>query len=179
MRRTSGKGVAASTDGQALARHHQLCRGAQPEPQRAVQPHLLLRLEQPAVAALGDQQLDLFRRVHVPMAGRRHAERRSRSMPLPLRKEMDGPNSRCDHCIGSTVASAVRVGFCSASDFGTSSPMITARHGEDEQHGDPGRRRRGSASIPRTARKSGATDGRERRLAVGAEDQAGKGDADL
>ena len=56
------------------ARHHQLPRGSQAEPQRAVQPHLFLRLEQSAVAALGDQQLDLLRRVHVAVAGRRHAQ---------------------------------------------------------------------------------------------------------
>ena len=45
---------------EALARHHQLPRGAQAEPQRAMEPHLFLRLEQTAVAALGDQQRDLF-----------------------------------------------------------------------------------------------------------------------
>ena len=56
--------------GEPRARHHELARGAQPEPQRAVQPHLLLRLEQPAVAALRDEQLDLLRRVHVAVAGR-------------------------------------------------------------------------------------------------------------
>ena len=55
------------------ARHHQLPRAAQAEPERAVQPDLLLRLEQPAVAAFRDEQLDLFGRVHVAVPGGRHA----------------------------------------------------------------------------------------------------------
>ena len=51
---------------------------------------------------------------------------RSSSAPLPFSSAIDGANRRSDHCIGSTVASAVRVGSCSASDFGTSSPRIIA-----------------------------------------------------
>ena len=39
-----------------------------------MQPHLLLRLEQAAVTALGDQKLDLLRRVHMPVPGRRRCE---------------------------------------------------------------------------------------------------------
>ncbi len=62
-------------DGQSFARDHQLSRRAQPEPQRAVQSHLLLGFEEPAVATLGDQQLDFLRRVDVPVACRRNADR--------------------------------------------------------------------------------------------------------
>ena len=46
-----------------------ICSTCGSEAQRAVQPDLLLRLEQPAVAALRDEQLDFLRRVHVPVAG--------------------------------------------------------------------------------------------------------------
>ena len=60
---------------QAFARHHQLTGVAQAEPERAVQPHLLLRLEQAAVAALGDEQRDLLGRVHVTMPVLGSAER--------------------------------------------------------------------------------------------------------
>ena len=49
--------------------NHQLARRAQPQPERLVQPHLLLRLEQSAVAALGNEKFDFFGRVHVAMAG--------------------------------------------------------------------------------------------------------------
>ena len=61
------------------ARHHQLPRVAQAEAQRAMQANLFLRLEQAAVAALGNQQRDLFRRVDVAvgrLAGREHAAER-------------------------------------------------------------------------------------------------------
>ena len=47
-------------------------------------------------------------------------------LPLPLRKSIDQAKALCDHCIGTTVHIAVRVGSCSASDFGMSSPMIIA-----------------------------------------------------
>ena len=50
---------------ETVARHHQLARVAEAETKRAVEPHLFLRLEQSAVAAFGDEQPDLVRRVHV------------------------------------------------------------------------------------------------------------------
>ena len=43
------------------ARHHQLLGLPQVQPQRALQPPVLVGLEQSAVAAFGDEQLDLFR----------------------------------------------------------------------------------------------------------------------
>ena len=50
----------------------------------------------------------------------------SSSTPLPFRNAIDHENTRIDHCIGRTVKRAVAVGFCRASDFGTSSPTMTA-----------------------------------------------------
>ena len=54
-----------------LERHHQVARRAPAEPQRAVQALLFVGLEQAAVAALGDEQLDFIRRVQVPLRDRR------------------------------------------------------------------------------------------------------------
>ena len=76
-------------------------RVAQAETERAVEPHLLLRLEQPAVAALRDQQRDLLGRVDVAVAGWRHAQQPSSSTPLPFSSAIDQAKSRIDHCIGS------------------------------------------------------------------------------
>ena len=87
MRSTSRSGVAISIAASRVARHHQLPRVAQSEPQRAVQAHLLLRLEQPAVAALRDQQIDLFRRMDVTMRRRRHRAG-SRAAAAALRSRM-------------------------------------------------------------------------------------------
>ena len=68
---TSANGVATSIAASRARGTISWLGGAQSEPQRPVQPHLLLRLEQAAVAALGDEQLDLLGRVHVAVAGRR------------------------------------------------------------------------------------------------------------
>ena len=64
--------------------------------------------------------------------------RRISSMPLPLRKgnrPVEEPQRPLHRKHG---ASATRVGFWSASDFGTSSPMITASGGQEEQDGNSG-----------------------------------------
>ena len=53
--------------GDLAPRHHQLLGLTQIQPQRALQPAMLVGLEQSAVAALGDEQLDLVRRVDVPV----------------------------------------------------------------------------------------------------------------
>ena len=166
---------------QARARDHQLPRGAQAEPQRPVQPHLLVRLEQAAVAALGDEQLDLFGRVDVAMAGVVDAACSfSSRMPLPLRKAIDQANSRCDHCIGSTVTIAVRVGSCSASDLGTSSPRIIASTVRTSRTMTADGGQRQSRHRARATRSNERRDAwRETAWRVGAEDQAGEGDADL
>ena len=49
------------------ARHHQLLRLPQVQSQRALQPLVLVGLQQAAVTALGNQQLDLIRRMDVPV----------------------------------------------------------------------------------------------------------------
>ena len=46
---------------------------------------------------------------------------------LPLRSAISQAYARSDHSIGSTVKSAVCVGYCSAIAFGTSSPRMTDR----------------------------------------------------
>ncbi len=56
-----------SERGDLAPRHHQLLGLTEIQPQRALQAAMLVGLEQSAVAALGDEQLDLVRRVDVPM----------------------------------------------------------------------------------------------------------------
>ena len=48
-------------------------------------------------------------------------------MPVesPFSSQRNGRKITSDHCIGRTVPSAACVGYCSASAFGTSSPMIS------------------------------------------------------
>ena len=100
IRRTSLIGVRDLDRGQAITRHHELARVAQPETQRAVEPHLLLRLEQAAVAALRDQQADLFRRVHVTVRRRRHPQQPAQEVRAAIeegdepRVEPGGPEHR-------------------------------------------------------------------------------------
>ena len=60
--------------GDSPARHHELLGRPQVQPQRAQKALMLVWLEQAAVAALGDQQLDLLRRVNVPVRRLRDAE---------------------------------------------------------------------------------------------------------
>ena len=50
------------------ARHHQLLGLPQVQPQRALQPAVLVGLEQAAVAALRDEQLDFLWRMDVTVA---------------------------------------------------------------------------------------------------------------
>ena len=144
-----------------------------------MQPHLLLRLEQPAVAALGDEQRDLFGRVDVTVPGRRQPSSRSMSTPLPLRSAIEPRvEPRSDHCIGRMVKSAVSVGFCSATIFGTSSPKMT------ESTVSRPARAGGESSARSPASRPPAHDQRHERrredgLALGAEDQARERDADL
>ena len=78
---------------QPRARHHQLSCGPQAEPQRAVQAHLLLRLEQPAVAALGDEQRDLLGRVHVAVPARGHAQQLQQQHAAAI-QQRDRPGER-------------------------------------------------------------------------------------
>ena len=133
------------------ARHHQLARGAQAEPQRAMQPHLFLRLQQSAVAALRDQQLDLLRRVDVAVAGRRHAQQpQHAATPLPFRTSIAQEKIRSDHCIGSTVNSAVRVGILQRQRFRHELADDHREHGQDEQHENRGGRLGG---VRRPARR--------------------------
>ena len=103
----------------------------------------------------------------------------SSRLPLPLRKSIDHAKACWDHCIGMTVHIAARVGSCSASDLGTSSPTIIAR---------VVRMRRtitaevdcGGVGLQAShALDQGSEPGRDRGLGVGAENEAGEGDADL
>ena len=71
---TSCSGVSMLMRRDLAARHHQLLRLPQVQSQRTLQAPVLVRLEQSAVTALGDQQLDLFRRVDVTVAVLRRAE---------------------------------------------------------------------------------------------------------
>jgi hypothetical protein len=64
---------------QAIARDHQVARGGPAEPQRFLQPLLLVWLEQPAIAALRDEQRNLVRRVQVPVPAHVHAEEAEQS----------------------------------------------------------------------------------------------------
>ena len=103
----------------------------------------------------------------------------SSRLPLPFRKSIDQAKARWDHCIGMTVHIAVRVGSCSASDLGTSSPTIIASVVRIEQD-DDGRGGLGGLGLePADALDERRHARRDRRLGVGAEDQAGEGDADL
>ena len=58
-----------------------------------MQPDLLLRLEQAAVAALGDEQLDLFGRVDVPMAGVLDAHQLQQQIAAAV-QEVDRPGEQ-------------------------------------------------------------------------------------
>ena len=92
-----------------------------PEVQGPSKPLLFLRLEQAAVATLGDEQVDLFRRVQVVVALARDAEQPQNPQRRAVEQRIKGRKIASDASIGSTVASAVSVGYCSASAFGTSS----------------------------------------------------------
>ena len=181
MRSTSSTGVADVDRRQPCARHHQLARGAQPKPQRTMQAHLLFGLEQSAVAALRDQQLDLFGRVDVPMAGRRDAQQPQQQRAAAV-QDVDRPREQPQRPLHRAARSrcAVRVGFCSASDFGTSSPTIIASTVRTSRTmtaavdcGGVG------LQAEHRLRAAAPARGASARLTVGAEDQAGQRDADL
>ena len=70
-RSTSSSGVLMSSAEILPPRHHELLGLPQVEPQRALQAAVLVGFEQAAVAALGDQQLDLVGRVDVTVRLRR------------------------------------------------------------------------------------------------------------
>ena len=90
MPMTSFSGVSMSSAEILRARHHQLLGLTQVQPQRALQAAVLVGLEQSAVAALGDEQLDLLGRVDVPVRLLRRAESRSSSRPVPFSHLMNG-----------------------------------------------------------------------------------------
>ena len=73
----------------------------------------------------------------------------------------------------------MRVGFWSASDFGTSSPMITASTVSTTRTVMPAEEAAVALSSPAHDSSSGATTGASCGLSVGAEDQAGERDPDL
>jgi hypothetical protein len=144
-----------------------------------MQPNLFERLEQAAVPALGDEELDLLGRVDVAMAGRGDAEqlqqedaaaveqsdRRSEEPLRPLHRQ-HGQERHARR-----ILQRERLG-----------DELAENHGEYRQHEqyDQGRRRVGGIRIE-------SPDSRDKRsqacveaaLRVGAEDQAGEGDPDL
>ena len=103
----------------------------------------------------------------------------SSRLPLPLRKSIDHANACWDHCIGTTVHIAVRVGSCSASDFGHELADDHRQRRQDQQD-DDGRGGLGGLGLQAAdpLDERGETR-RDRGLGVGAENQAGEGDADL
>ena len=161
------------------ARHHELTRAAQPETERAVKPDLLLRLEQPAVAAFRDQQHDLLGRVHVAVSGGRHAHQLQQQHAAAV-QERDRPGEHADRPLhgqhgeegrGGGILQGQRLGHELADDDRES--------GEDEQDDDRGGRF-GRLRLHRAEPfEQGLEAGRERGLPVRAQDQARQGDADL
>jgi len=81
--------------GHPLAGHHQVGRRQPAEPECAVQPAFLVGLEQAAVAALDEQQLDLLGRVHVVMAGVAHAGQAQQEQAGAV-EERDEPGERLE-----------------------------------------------------------------------------------
>ena len=73
------------------ARHHQLARLSQIEPQRALQPAMFVGLEQPAIAALGNEQLDLVGRVDVAMRCERRAQQPQEQSAGAVEHDDEGP----------------------------------------------------------------------------------------
>jgi hypothetical protein len=64
---TSLSGVSMFSASNLRARNHQLLRLTHVQPQRAPQTPVFVRFEKAAIAALGNEQLDLLRRVDVSM----------------------------------------------------------------------------------------------------------------
>ena len=89
------------------SRHHQLPGLPQVQPQGALQPPVLVRLQQPAVAALGDEQLDLLGRVDVAVA-RGGAHGRSSRMPLPFSHVMKDGRSTATAPSGGRIERRLR-----------------------------------------------------------------------
>ena len=164
---------------EARARHHQLPRGAQAQSQRLVQPHLLLRFEQTAVAAFGDEQLDLLGRVDVSMPGVLHPHQLQQQVAAAV-EEVDRPRERAlgplhrddgPHRRPRRVLQRERFGYQLADDH---------RQGrEDEEDDNRGGGLGGLGLEAAHPLNQGGETGRDRGLGVGAENQAREGDADL
>jgi hypothetical protein len=148
-----------------LARDHQLSRGSQAEPERAMQPNLFERLEQATVPALRDEELDLLGRVDVAMAGRGNAEQlqqedaaaveqsdRRREEPLrPLHRQHCQERHARRILQGERLDSLLRI--------------MAIPSAQQDEH-------RGRSSGLLESRDSRDKRSRPRRLYVGAEDQA-------
>ena len=85
------------------ARHHQLSCGPQAEPQRAVEANLLFGFEQPAVAALGDEQRDFLGRMDVAVA-----RSRARAAASAAARRCHSAARSTRRTPASTIASAAR-----------------------------------------------------------------------
>ena len=159
--------------------HHQLLRLPQVEAQRTLQAAVLVRLEQAAVAALGDQQLDFVRRVDVPVRLRgsaEHFQHDDAGAVEPLDKRPVDPERR--HHRNQRVERRLS-GVLQRQRLRDQLRKDHLRHREDEQHHH---RRRGLSgdrlqSAPRG--KEGLEPHRDGALRVGPQHEARKGDAYL
>ena len=86
------------------SRHHQLLRLLNIQPQRSLQTPVFVGLEQTAVPALRNQELDLIRRMNVSMGlAQVHPSSRRKSTPVPLNHLMNGRYIQREGTIGTSV----------------------------------------------------------------------------
>ena len=161
------------------ARHHELLRAAQAETQRAVQPDLLLRLQQPAVAAFRDEQHDLLGRVHVTVSGGRHAHQLEQQHAAAV-QERDRPREHTNRPLHRQDGEEGRGGGILERQRLRHELADDDREGGEENQDDGSGGRFGRCGLHRAeSLEQGREAGRERGLPVRAQDQARQGDADL
>ena len=165
---------------QSRPRHHQLPRAAQAEPERLVQPDLFLRLEQAAVAALGDEELDLLGRVDVPMSGVLDLHQLQQQVAAAV-QEVDRPGEHALRPLhGDDGPHRGSRGILQGdATSGTSSPTIIASVVRTSRTMTAEVDCGGLGLEPSQALDEWRDTRRNRGLGVRAEDQAGEGDADL
>ena len=118
----SGRHRLPSVDDLDLApRHHQLARGSQAEAQRALQAPVLVRLEEAAVTALRDQQLQLLGRVHVAVPRMPDAEEAQHEEMVESRRRVEeitgGDVRRFAYPFGDSDARTERVARMAGFDY--------------------------------------------------------------
>ena len=144
-----------------------------------MQPDLLLRLEQAAVAAFGDEQLNLLGRMHVPVPGVLHAHQLEEQVAAAVqevdrpRERMLGPLHRNDR---------PHRGLCRVLQCDGLRHELAHNHRQrrQDQQDDDGRRGLGGFGFQSSdPLDEGREAWRDRRLGVGSENQAAERDADL